>query len=263
MDLDQPIVCATSWGNDSCALVQFLHERGQRNVTTLYNDTGWAAIWWPARVERMEAWARSLGFKTARTISIGMEQLVVDHRGWPRQGMQFCTEDLKIVPTQHWLDEHDPERHALVCVGVRREESEARRDVQEFEIEDPRAGGRHQWRPLFMVKNDERDELLRRAGIKPLPHRSKECDPCINSNRNDIRELEEPTIAKVERIETRLGFSHGGKPRVMYRPAKRMGATGIREVVQWAKSERGKYRRGVNIDDEPAGDCGDIGYCGS
>lgn len=262
MDLDQPLVCATSWGNDSCALVQFLREAGFSDVTTLYNDTGWAAIWWPARVDRMEAWARSFGFKTERTVSIGMEQLVVDHRGWPRQGMQFCTEDLKIAPTLQWLDEHDPERLFVVCVGVRREESEARADVAEFGIEDERAGGRHQWRPLFMMKNDERDELLRRAGIRPLSHRSKECDPCINSNRKDLLGLEEDTIAKVERIETRLGFSGKGKPRVMFRPAKRMGATGIREVIQWAKSERGKYKRGANIDDESAGDCGDLGYCG-
>lgn len=57
--LDQPIIVSTSWGNDSVALVQFLYERGFTDVTCVYCDTGWAASWWPARVEAMETWARA------------------------------------------------------------------------------------------------------------------------------------------------------------------------------------------------------------
>lgn len=47
MILDQEIIVSTSWGNDSVALVQLLHERGFTNVTCVYCDTGWAASWWP------------------------------------------------------------------------------------------------------------------------------------------------------------------------------------------------------------------------
>lgn len=263
MSRSAPIICATSWGNDSCALVQHLHEQGYTNVTTLYNNTGWAASWWPARVERMEAWARSLGFKTAQTTSIGMEQLVVDHRGWPRNGMQFCTEDLKIAPTLAWLAMHDPLQLAVMAVGVRRAESEARKDVAEWSLLEPRAGGRDQWRPLYAHSHKDRDALLARAGIPVLPHRSKECDPCINGSRKDISETELAKVEIVAGIETRLGFTRTGKPRVMFRPAKKMGATGIHEIMEWARSKPGRFRKdNVTIDDEPAGDCGDLGYCG-
>lgn len=65
----------------------------------------------------------------------------------------------------------------------------------------------------------------------------------------------------------RLSHRHNqfDKPRVMFRPAKKMGATGIREIMEWSRSEPGKFRKGqgaVTIDDEPAGHCGDLGYCG-
>lgn len=265
MILDQEIIVSTSWGNDSVALVQFLYESGFTNVTCVYCDTGWAASWWPARVEAMEKWARGLGYRTVTIKSIGMEQLVVDHRGWPRNGMQFCTEDLKIAPFIAWLEEHDPAWHAIVCVGVRRAESESRKDVAEWEIEEPRAGGRHQWRPLYLHTDEERDALIVRAGKRVLPHRSKECDPCINGSRKDIAETEEWKVDLIEQIETRLGFTRTGKPRVMFRPAKKMGATGIREIMEWSRSEPGKFRKGqsaVTIDDEPAGSCGDLGFCG-
>jgi len=263
VNLEQRLVVSTSWGNDSVALVQFLHEAGFTNVICVYCNTGWGVSWWAARVSAMETWAQSLGFQTVEIKTIGMEQLVLDHRGWPRNGMQFCTEDLKIVPFIEWLAEHDPEMHALVCVGVRRAESERRSQIVEFEIEDERAGGRHQWRALYLHSDDERDALILRAGKKVLPHRSKECDPCINGSRKDIAEVEPIKIDFIEDIEQRLGFSRTGKPRVMFRPAKKMGATGIREIVEWAKSAPGKYKKGAyTLDDEAAGNCHDTGYCG-
>lgn len=265
MTLDQDIVVSVSWGNDSIALVQFLHERGFTNVTCVYCNTGWATAWWPARVTAMEAWAQSLGYRTVEIASIGMEQLVVDHRGWPRNGMQFCTEDLKITPFIEWLAENDPGRQAIVCVGLRREESEARRNVTEWEIEDDRSGGRHQWRPLIKHDTEARDALILRAGKTVLPHRSRECKVCINGSRKEIADAADEDIDDIERIEKKLGFSKLGKPRVMFRPAKKMGATGIREIRDWARSAPGKYRKGegaMTIDDEPAGHCGDAGYCG-
>lgn len=265
MNRDQHIVVSVSWGNDSVALVEFLHEQGFTNVTCVCCNTGWATAWWPARVAAMEAWAQSLGYRTVEIMSIGMEQLVVDHRGWPRNGMQFCTEDLKIAPFIAWLAEHDPGFEAIVCVGLRRAESEARRNVPEWEIEDPRSGGRHQWRPLVAYTDEARDALILRAGKKVLPHRSRECKVCINGSRKEIAEAADEDIDDIERIEKKLGFSSTGKPRVMFRPAKKMGATGIREIREWARSAPGKYRKGqgaMTIDDEPAGHCGDLGFCG-
>lgn len=105
----------------------------------------------------------------------------------------------------------------------------------------------------------ERDALIVRAGFEPLPHRSMECSPCIYANRADLRMVPEERIAEIEALEKELGYTSKGKPRFMFRPRNYMGAQGIREVVRWAWSERGKF--------EPAeagsgGGC-DSGFCGS
>jgi hypothetical protein len=47
------IICC-SGGNDSVALIQWAHENALPAVTVLYNDTGWAAPWWPARIEEIK-----------------------------------------------------------------------------------------------------------------------------------------------------------------------------------------------------------------
>lgn len=252
------VICA-SYGNDSIALIQWANEQKLSNVTVLYNDTGWYRDDWIVRVDAMEQWAKSLGFHTARTISIGFEALAKKRKAFPRQGMQFCTSVLKIEPTQRWLDDVDPEKRAIVMVGVRREESSNRATFPIFSHNEPGSGGRTRWAPLAEFTTEQRDALLHRAGIEPLPHRSMECFPCVNSNRSDIKMLaDDPSrIEKIERLELEMGITSKGKPRTLFRPTRHMGATGIREVVRWAMSDRGKF----DLSDGTGKDC-DSGFCG-
>jgi 3'-phosphoadenosine 5'-phosphosulfate sulfotransferase (PAPS reductase)/FAD synthetase len=174
--------------------------------------------------------------------------------------MQFCTVELKIKPALTWLDLNDPECQATCLVGVRRAESVNRRNFPERIESSANHGGRPLWAPLVDLSNEQRDELLARAGYEPLPHRSMECFPCINSNRRDLRVLaDDPDrIAKIERIEDEMGTTKKGKPRTMFRPYHYMGATGIRQVVQWAEAERGKF----TLDDGTGEEC-ETGYCGT
>lgn len=251
-------VIRASYGNDSVAVIQWAHEHGLEKVAVLYNDTGWAHPDWEARVCRLESWVRSLGFHPHRTSSIGLEALVRRRKGWPRQGMQFCTYELKIKPTLDWLAQHDPCGLSISIVGVRREESRARANFPRFQWEDPNNGGRTLWAPLNEATEAERDELLARAGVEPLPHRSRECDPCINSNREDLRRVPTDRVDRIEFIETDLGLTSKGKPRTMFRPARKMGATGIREIIRWANSEPGKF----SLDDGNGSPGCEAGWCG-
>jgi len=241
------MVILASYGNDSIALITHLWMRGLTDATILFNDTGWASVEWMTRVDQMEIWAKSKGFDSARTQSIGMEQLVKNRKGWPRNGMQFCTMWLKIMPTSDWLDEHDPDGKAICVVGVRREESKARATFPEFNPFSDVHGGRHVWAPLVDMTTEDRDIILRCcAGIEPLPHRSGECTPGVNDNRGDLRRLNNypERIDNVERIEHELGVSpKTGKPKTMFRPKSKMGAIGIREVMKWANSDRGEYEK--------------------
>lgn len=208
----------------------------------------------------LEEWVRSLGFSTYRTYSIGMESLVRKKKSWPRQGMQFCTQELKIKPTIEWLKEHDPNCESVFVVGVRRCESKNRNYFPMFSSFDD---GRSRWAPLVNYNDDARNMLLMRAGIDPLPHRSDECWTCINANRNDILRLskDEQTIDKIANIESSMGSTAKGAPRTMYRPYRHQGAVGIREIVEWAKSPNGQYT--FDLDDGNGTSGCEAGWCRS
>ena len=255
-------IIRSSYGNDSVALIQWAHEQELEGVVVVYSDTGWARKWWATeRVPEMEAWVRSLGFRAERVASEGMETIVRAHKGWPFRLAQFCTEELKIRPMRAWLAENDPDRRAVILTGVRREESFNRRNTPVFRAKSAHDGGRLMLSPLAEFTEAERNALLLKAGIASLAHRSEECR-CINSGRRDITRFDEDDVSEIERIEASLGVTSKGKPRVMFRPNKFMGATGIREVVRWANSERGKYESQDETAEENASICQIEGWCG-
>lgn len=250
-------VIFASFGNDSAALIQWAHERGLQDVTVAYSDTGWAAHKWSERVARGRAWAASLGFATVELQGIGMAGLVAQRKAWPRGGggrFQFCTEHLKEAPALAWLDQVDPERAAVCMVGIRREESANRATFPEWTEESERHGGRSLHAPLVRHTEAARNVLIARTPLEVLPHRSKECYPCVHARHGEIAAMDEAAIVKVEAIEQRAGINSKGNARVMFSPAKHGGAIGIRAVVE--------YRRHGHDDlFEPAG-C-DGGWCGS
>jgi len=254
-------VIFASYGNDSITLIQNAHECRWKNVDVVYSDTGWAARWWPERVARMQPWVKALGFRPVVLPSEGMKALVARKKGWPRQGMQFCTEELKVKPAQAWLGSADPESRAICVVGVRREESRSRQDFPLWRSDSPVHGGRVCFAPLAKTCAADRDAIIRRAGFEPLPHRSKECFPCVNSNKADLLALaeDEARVDDIAAFEESLGVTGKGKPRTLFRPASHMGATGLREIIRWAKSERGQF----SLDDGSGGGNCDGGYCGT
>ena len=224
------LAISVSYGNDSIAMLRWAHETSQQDVYAVYCDTGWASPSWPQRVDRGEALAKSYGFQTVRTKSIGMPDLVRSKKGWPGNGQQFCTLHLKGIPFLEWIDEADKDRTAVVAVGKRRAESKERAGTPEFIEASEYHGGRKIWHPLYAHTDAERNALLYRAGFEPLPHRSRECNPCVNANRNTFLGLTPGEIERVSDLEAEIG-----KP--MYRP-KRFGVIGIHGVIVWAKDRR-------------------------
>lgn len=243
-------VISSSYGNDSVALIQWAHEQKLENVTVAYCDTGWAAPYWPQRVALGESLAWKYGFKTVRCKSIGMAELVRIKSGWPGNGQQFCTAHLKGIPFLEWIDVADPSCSAVVLIGKRRVESEARKNTPEFIESSPYHGDRKIWHPLYAHSDEERNALLARAGFEPLPHRSLECNPCVNANRADFQRLTDGEIERVSDLEAEIG-----KP--MFRP-KRFNALGIHGVIVWAKDGRTRQ----SIDNEEA-ECSSLFGCGT
>lgn len=167
-------VISASYGNDSIALIQWAHEECLRDVTVVYCDTGWAAPGWDRRVKKGEKLATSYGFGTVRVQSMGMAELIRIKKGCPGNAQQFYMAYLKGIPFLKWIDEVDIKNEAIVSIGKRRAESKARAETPEFVRNSEYHGGRTIWHPLFNHSNDQRDELVKRAGIKLLPHRSQE-----------------------------------------------------------------------------------------
>lgn len=239
-------VLFASYGNDSVALIQWAYEQGLRDVVVVYSDTGWAAKFWERRVEELEWWVHTLGFWTARTTSVGFRGLALAKKGFPTQRYQWCSYILKIEPGERWLAENDPEARAICLVGVRRDESQDRAEFPSYLLNSNSHGGRVMVAPMADWTEAVRDEFLRRAGVEPLPHRSMECAPCINSNKGDLVAISEEDVQKAEELENEvhetLGLTSKGKRRTLFRPHRHMGALGVREVVKWAHSKRGEYR---------------------
>ncbi len=240
-------VIFASYGNDSIALIQWMHEymtlhryRVPRSVHVAYGDTGWAAEWWPERVEQAEAWVRTLNFVPHRIAGEGMEALVMRKQAWPRGGggkFQFCTEALKKEPARAWLHLHDPDGEATCMTGVRREESENRRDAPEWVTASEDHGGRELWQPLVRHTAAERDALVLKTPMPLLPFRSKECYPCVNARKAELRHLDDATREKVRTIEIKAGTNSKGNERVMFSPARHGGAVGIDAVIEDAKHD--------------------------
>lgn len=251
-----------SYGNDSIALIQWCVENNVKDIGVIYSDTGWASDEWGDRVIKAEKWCESLGVKTYRTECEGFENLMRRKKGFPQcQRMQFCTEVLKIIPGDIKLDEIDPEKDADCITGIRRCESVKRATAPEHVEVSDNHGGRSLWSPLVRHTDEMRNELIERTPFNILPHKSRECFPCVCSNRKDLLEVDEKKIKKLETLENELGFTKKGKPRVMFRPYRQMGATGIREAIKWAQSPRGKYDP-RQVDMYSYLDCSS-GFCGN
>lgn len=247
-------VISASYGNDSMAMIEWAHESGLQNVVVAYCDTGWASPWWKNRVSEGEALAQRLGYKTVQLQSMGMEALVRMKKGFPGNGQQFCTAWLKGLPFLQWIDEADPECKAVVMVGKRRDESEDRKDTPEWLDDSEYHGGRRLWHPLYLHSEAQRDALLNRAGVEVLPHRSDECSPCVNANRDDLRRLSQHQKFRLMALENEV-------QQPMFRAAKHAGAHGIEQVIQWAKYSPGQFKLGQ--DDLFITGCGSPFGCGT
>ena len=223
-------VISSSAGNDSVALIQWAIEHDVPDLQVVFCDTGWAAPGWMQRVERVHTWAQKMGAGTHVISSIGMADLVRIKKGWPGNGLQFCTAHLKGVPFLQWIDESDPRCSAIVMIGKRRAESRARAETPEFIYASEYHGGRKLWHPLYLHSDEQRNALLDRAGFDPLPHRSLECNPCVNANRADLLRLTPGEIERVSNLEVEIG-------QPMFR-AQRFNAMGIHGVLAWARDGR-------------------------
>ncbi len=232
-----------SYGNDSIALIQWALDRGLKEACVVYSNTGWAAEYWGSRVVEAEQWVLSNGFSAERTSCGGMAELIKRKKAWPRGGggkFQFCTEALKKEPARKWLDEVDPDKEATCINGIRRLESANRLTAPEWTEESEGHGGRELWSPLVRHTEEMRNELIAKTPFAVLPYKSKECWPCVNAGKRELKHLEDDRIDLIENMEIEAGINSKNNDRVMFSPRRHNGAIGIRAVVEDARKGMGE-----------------------
>ena len=152
-----------------------------------------------------------------------------------RWQVPVCTASLKQEPAKAWLAVYDQAGEATCMTGVRREESENRRDAPEHVISSENHGGRELWQPLVRHTEAMRDALVLKTPMPLIPFRSKECYPCVNTRKPELRLLDREARDRVHRIEVVAGINGKGNARVMFSPKRHGGAVGIDAVIEDAK----------------------------
>jgi len=201
-----------NYGDDSIALMQWFIE-SETQVTIVSVDTGWAAPEWSERVERAEAYGREYGLDIQRLQALqSFPQAVLDRKQFPSIKFQWCAPFLKGLAINQYLDEIDPACEMTVCSARRRLGSRANRDLTEYVDGSEYFNERCMYYPLLEMTLLARDDLIRRAGFDILGHRSKECDPCIHSSRQDFAKLDSKNIEKTRQLEDSLGQTMFERP---------------------------------------------------
>lgn len=202
---------------------------------------------------------------------------------FPSRRSQFCTEQLKTLP----LMEHQMgyiERGEAQAVwswqGVRIDESESRRSRLSCPVHpsfhksfEEVGGGLYSYRPILRWQASDCFEAHALFGIEANPLYKQGmsrvgCMPCINSNKDELLEISKRFPGHIDRIEYweyLVGQASKREEASFFADPDRqahLGKRGIRNMVEWSKTQRG----GQNIDwirvhEEPAACSSAYGQC--
>ncbi len=158
---------------------------------------------------------------------------------FPARKSQFCTKILKLEPQKRWLEENLPFDPVERYSGVRRDESESRKDSEEREWDEyfdcylnrPLASWTKKQCFDYVTEAGEQFNPLYKMGFSRVG-----CAPCINSGKEDILlwHYREPAmIEKVREWEARV-------KRPFFPPmVPGLEINWIDEVIAWAKTSHG------------------------
>lgn len=203
------LIVRSQYGDESIALVQFLYENQDfcnlfNKIIIVYINTGWCSQTWPQRIEAGEAHAHRCGFESIRlTAPASFETLVLERKNFPSSKFQWCAGFLKGFPLLSWLDTLDPE--AQWCIAIAKRQDLYRQSLPEYIESCEYHGERKVWHPILNLSSEERDQLLSRAGFSTLNHRSLECEPCVNSHAEDLKNMLPADTLKLRKLERRIG----------------------------------------------------------
>ena len=261
------VVASVSGGKDSAAMSLYLTELGIEH-DRVFMDTGWEH---PLTYEYLRGPLTSkLGPITeiaSKKYPEGFPQMVRDRGMFPSRTRRFCTQELKVVPMQGYINALvDAGADILNVVGIRADESESRSKLPEWEWTE--GFDCEVWRPLISWSEQDVIDIHHRHGLRPNPLYLRGaarvgCYPCIFARKDEIRSiadndpwkivqiasLEREVVARAEARNAAKGetFESLGHMRPAFFQAmgalRSEGTDGrmvpIAEVVEWSRTSRG------------------------
>ncbi|NKE69850.1 phosphoadenosine phosphosulfate reductase family protein [Candidatus Manganitrophus noduliformans] len=157
----------------------------------------------------------------------------------PSRKAQFCTEKLKLIPQKRWVEENLPDGDYERYTGVRRDESEKRKNtpLREWDtyfdcyVNHPICHWPKNMCFEFVKRHDGIFNPLYQMGFSRVG-----CAPCVNSGKDDILlwlQRRPEMIEKIRDFEKELGFTY-------FAPiVPGMKINFIDDVILWAQTSRG------------------------
>jgi len=190
---------------------------------------------------------------------------------FPARRSQFCTQHLKTLPLVEYqmdLIERGECRAVWSWQGVRLDESDARRArlqgtgscVKSFEVV---GGGLFNHRPILRWSAADCFEAAALYGLKPNPLYLQGmsrvgCMPCVNASKDEVLEISKRFPHHIERIEmweARVSAASKRQEASFFPDPHRdahLNKRGIRNVVEWSKTQRGgQLMDWIRINEEP------------
>lgn len=175
---------------------------------------------------------------------------------FPSRRAQFCTQELKVYPVIEQIFFPMTDRGELVYSwqGVRRDESEARRYLTEFE---EMGGGIFNYRPILKWPALATFEAMRYMGVKSNPLYSQGCDrvgcmPCINCQKQEVANISvrfpehiekikiwESLVSKASKQGCSTFFAVKTDPTVKKTDVITLKTHGIDRIVRWSHTQHG------------------------
>lgn len=193
---------------------------------------------------------------------------------FPSRKAQFCTQELKRdMAVGHQLDLIEQGYRVISWQGVRRDESENRKNAKRMERIGPRLWA---FRPIVEWTAVQVFSRHASHGITPNPLYRQGmgrvgCMPCINVNKAELREISMRFPAHIDRIakwewmvgqaskrgySTMMADAHDAKDRRQI-----FADLNIRARVEWSKTSRGGKQIDLFADEPPSACASAYGLC--
>jgi len=200
---------------------------------------------------------------------LGFFELAFKKRRFPSRKAQFCTQHLKLFPTQKWVHARQNEGFTVVVLnGKRSGESEERRRSMSGKAERAFSDfwGCEEWAPLATWGIEDVIAIHREFNVPLNPlyglgAKRVGCFPCINCGKHEIRLVAKVRPEKIDQIRAEE-LRHKARGRISTFFASKVTTARFRtesftdkngkvhkvapidEVVQWANTTRGgaQYR---------------------